>query len=132
MKLRTILLLAGAYVWWRTERNRTQPTISYWPAAKMPLRDDGMPMRGFYNPWHGVVINADFRHDPRILKHEMAHWQQHKRLGTLGFILQYISEKRNHGYYTMPLEVEARFAEGEFCANNPGWCERQPTPYTLN
>ncbi len=125
-----LIASVGVYAFFRKcEENKRSPSLRFVPASEMPNRPDGVPARGWYTPYGGLVINEDFRNDPRLMNHELQHWKQHQRLGTIGFYVQYFKELMQYDYYTMPMEVEAKYAEGPFCQENKGWCETKPTPY---
>lgn len=61
---------------------------------------------------HGIVIQQDYRHDLRLLAHELAHVSQYERLrGIAGFLRPYLRECVWPGYPHGALEREARAAE---------------------
>lgn len=61
---------------------------------------------------HGIVIHQDYRHDLRLLAHELAHVSQYERLGGIaGFLRPYLRECVWPGYPHGELEREARAAE---------------------
>jgi hypothetical protein len=47
----------------------------------------------------------------RMLRHELKHVEQYKRLGTVRFVILYIWYWFRVGYYRNPFEIEARQAE---------------------
>jgi hypothetical protein len=53
----------------------------------------------------------DFLQNKRWLKHELCHIRQFKQHGFLPFIVKYLLESLQHGYYNNKYEVEARAAE---------------------
>jgi hypothetical protein len=62
-------------------------------------------------PW-GIYILAERINDERLIKHEMAHWLQYKRMGAVRFYAAYLWGLLRHGYQDHPMEIEARKAEG--------------------
>jgi hypothetical protein len=61
-------------------------------------------------PW-GVYIRAECLADERLCRHEMAHWRQYQRMGTLRFYAVYLWGLMRYGYRNHPMEIEARAAE---------------------
>lgn len=57
------------------------------------------------------VLTRESTLDERVLLHEMAHVEQWKRYGLLGFLARYLWYHLRYGYAGNPLEVEARRAE---------------------
>ena len=45
------------------------------------------------------------------MRHELKHVEQYSRFGLIGFILRYIVESIQNGYYNNKYEIEAREAE---------------------
>ena len=58
-----------------------------------------------------VFITKEAFDNKQLLKHEMVHVEQYRRMGNLRFIMQYIYYHFKFGYENNPLEIEAR--EGE-------------------
>lgn len=83
------------------------------------------PRRGMCIPPFGIFIKKEFEGNEKILNHELKHWEQWKRLGTWNFYKQYFAEYFKHGYDKMPLEIEARFDESEYCKENYTECVKQ-------
>jgi hypothetical protein len=63
-------------------------------------------------PPFGVFILAERMGNERLIKHEMAHWLQYKRMGAVRFYAAYLWGLLRHGYQNHPMEIEARKAEG--------------------
>ena len=61
-------------------------------------------------PW-GVYIRRECLADPRLCRHEMAHWAQYQRMGAVRFYATYLWLLLRHGYQNHPMEIEARSAE---------------------
>ncbi len=59
------------------------------------------------------ATKQELREDTRWYKHEVAHLQQCKRLGTIRFLFLYIWFSVKYGYQNNPLEIEAREAENK-------------------
>lgn len=53
----------------------------------------------------------NFLQDERWLKHELCHVKQFKQQGFINFIVKYLWESIQHGYYNNKYEIEAREAE---------------------
>ena len=81
--------------------------------AKGPLRW-WLKLTGFAGitlPPVGIYILAERINDERLRKHELAHWEQYKRMGLLRSYLLYTWYSIRYGYWNNPLEIEARAAE---------------------
>ena len=59
-------------------------------------------------PYLGIVIRERYRGDKSLLRHEMIHYFQFKRMGLLLFLIRYLVQLLFIGYDTMPMEMEAR------------------------
>lgn len=59
-------------------------------------------------PHIGIFIKEDYKEDETLLEHELIHWKQYKRMGSIVFLLRYLFQFITIGYDTMPLELEAR------------------------
>lgn len=59
---------------------------------------------------HNISGEA-FRSSSRLVRHELKHVEQYKRLGMFRFIALYAWYSMKYGYQNNPLEVEARAAE---------------------
>lgn len=57
------------------------------------------------------ISRQEFLSNKRLMRHELKHVEQYKRLGYLNFIVQYLWESWRKGYYNNKFEVEAREAE---------------------
>lgn len=66
------------------------------------------PFRAMTIPPFGIFIKKQYRGDIQILRHDLIHWQQYKRMGLLMFYLRYFFQLIFIGYDTMPMEIEAR------------------------
>jgi hypothetical protein len=56
---------------------------------------------------HGVIVRRDCMNNPRLLTHEFVHVEQYERLGTKGFLREYILQLDTYGYRDAPFELEA-------------------------
>lgn len=54
---------------------------------------------------------TDFLKNTRWLNHELCHIEQFRKFGLLPFIIKYLWESVQHGYYNNKFEIEARNAE---------------------
>ena len=66
---------------------------------------------GITLPPFGIFIRAECLADERLCRHEMAHWRQWQRMGTLRFYAVYLWGLMRYGYRNHPMEIEARAAE---------------------
>lgn len=57
------------------------------------------------------ISQAAFKSSPRLVRHELKHVEQYRRLGYFRFLALYGWYSLYYGYYNNPLEVEAREAE---------------------
>lgn len=62
-------------------------------------------------PPFGVYILPERLSDRPLVRHEVAHWAQARRLGLVRFYSFWIWWTLRYGYQANPLEVEARAAE---------------------
>ena len=63
-------------------------------------------------PWQTVYVLPERVKDAGLIKHEMVHVEQIKRLGAWRWTWQYLSGLARYGYTDNPLEVEARKKSG--------------------
>jgi hypothetical protein len=66
---------------------------------------------GITLPPFGVYILAEKLGDKSLCRHEMVHWQQAQRMGTLKFYAKYLWLLVRRGYWNHPMEIEVRAAE---------------------
>ncbi|MEO8860484.1 MAG: DUF4157 domain-containing protein [Ginsengibacter sp.] len=59
------------------------------------------------------VSRQQFLQNEKWVKHEVCHLQQFKKHGKIIFIIKYLWENIQHGYYNNKYEVAARNAEDE-------------------
>ncbi len=59
------------------------------------------------------VSRQQFLQNEKWVKHEVCHLQQFKKHGNIIFIIKYLWENIQHGYYNNKYEVAARIAEDE-------------------
>lgn len=59
-------------------------------------------------PPFGTFIEARYKKNRLIVKHEMVHWYQYRRMGFWGFYTTYLYEYIKYGRKYGPMEVEAR------------------------
>jgi len=69
------------------------------------------PFRGMTIPPFGIFIHKKYKDNNQILKHDLIHWNQYKRMGLFLFYFRYFMQLIIIGYDWMPMEMEAR--EGE-------------------
>lgn len=66
------------------------------------------PFRAMTIPPFGIFINIKYKGNEQILKHDLIHWKQYKRMGLIMYYLRYFIQLIIIGYDTMPMELEAR------------------------
>jgi hypothetical protein len=59
-------------------------------------------------PPFGIYALQDSIQDEALLRHELVHWEQYKRMGALRFYVTYIWLLMRHGYKNHPMEIEAK------------------------
>ena len=57
------------------------------------------------------VSKTDFLQDEKWLKHELCHIKQFKQYGYFNFVVRYLWESLQKGYYNNRFEIQARNAE---------------------
>jgi len=62
---------------------------------------------GITLPW-AIYLLPDYMEDQGLIKHELVHVAQIKRMGMVKFYLTYLAQWLRYGYHDMPLEREAR------------------------
>lgn len=66
---------------------------------------------------YGIWLREDYRHDRRLLLHELAHTSQYERVGGIRpFLRQYLREWLAVGYPAGALETEAAAKAERLCA----------------
>lgn len=83
-------------------------------------------------PPFGVFVNVDQQANKNLLAHELVHWNQYQRMGLLGYYGQYFYEYVKDGYDHMPMEIEARANESDFCRINYTQCVRNGSAKTVS
>ena len=58
-------------------------------------------------PW-GIFVLPEHLNNQRLTQHEIVHWQQYKRMGTLKYYATYAYQVLKYGYRNAPMEREAR------------------------
>ena len=91
-----------------------RPNLSdpkYHDFLTMPI--EGITYKNVY------FIKAGSENDFGLHLHELVHAVQWKHLGSLEFITRYLRELEDQGYYDMPLENMAYYAQDQFNKNVP-------------
>lgn len=57
--------------------------------------------------WRSASIDDRFA----VMTHELAHWKQYRRLGSIRFYSKYALLSMKYGYDEHPMEIEAKEAE---------------------
>lgn len=73
----------------------------------IPFDIPGKQMAATVPPF-GIFIESKYRKDDEMLRHELVHWSQYRRMGLYGFYSTYFSEYKKYGRFNGPMEVEAR------------------------
>ena len=63
---------------------------------------------GITLPPFGIFILKERINDTVLRNHELVHWEQYKKLGTIGFYAKYLYYNFKYGYWNNPMEIEAR------------------------
>lgn len=82
-------------------------------------------------PPFGIYVKESERNNNSLIEHEKIHWKQYQECGLLKFYLQYAGELKKYGYDKMPMEIEARENEGEYCKENYTDCVRTGQAQTI-
>lgn len=61
-------------------------------------------------PPFGIYVKEERMNNEGLIRHEMCHWEQYKRMGAVKFYVMYLWYSMRYGYYNNPMEVEARKA----------------------
>jgi hypothetical protein len=93
-------------------------------------------LSGNYNaktiPPFGIFILESERDNAYLLAHELVHWKQYQEQGLIPFYWNYFNELSMYGYDNMPMELEARYLENEYCRNNYTECVRNGQAITVH
>jgi len=71
------------------------------------------PFRAMTVPPFGIFVRKQFRGNEQILKHDLIHWKQYKRMGLFMYFFRYFVQLIIIVYDTMPMEMEARQHDDE-------------------
>jgi hypothetical protein len=82
-------------------------------------------------PPFGIYVVKDQANNKALIDHEKIHWQQYQHMGLLNYYLTYFAQKNKYGYDKMPMEVEARANETDFCKANYTSCVRNGSALTI-
>lgn len=82
-------------------------------------------------PPFGIYILESQKDNKALLEHEMIHWRQYQEKGLIKFYLDYSNQLSQYGYDKMPMEIEARFNESDFCKQNYTHCVRNGISNTI-
>lgn len=61
-----------------------------------------------------ILIRKEYKGHFGLLRHEVIHWKQCKRMGIVLFYTRYILQYILFGYDNMPMELEARQGEDHY------------------
>lgn len=59
----------------------------------------------------GIYVKEERMNDAVLIRHEMCHWEQYKRMGVFKFYALYLWYSMRYGYWNNPMEIEARKAQ---------------------
>jgi hypothetical protein len=76
------------------------------------------PFRAMTIPPFGIFIKKQYKGNFQILRHDLIHWQQYKRMGLFLFYLRYFFQLIFIGYDTCPMEMEAKQYESNLTKYN--------------
>ena len=68
----------------------------------------GWGYKGITLPPFGVYILKEDMDDQELVRHELIHWDQYKRMGLIKFYTTYFYYSVRYGYKKNPMEIEAR------------------------
>lgn len=91
-------------------------------------------MKGFNAqtiPPFGIFITEAQKNNISLIEHEMMHWKQYQKKGLIVFYYDYYNELKTYGYDKMPMEIEARFRESDYCKLNYTDCVRSGKSVTV-
>ncbi|MEO8772288.1 MAG: DUF4157 domain-containing protein [Ferruginibacter sp.] len=80
-------------------------------AKKLGKKDVAMVLGKTIHLWN--TTEAEFLKNEKWVKHELCHVQQYKRYGFFNFLIRYLWESMQKGYYNNKYEAEARNAENK-------------------
>lgn len=83
-----------------------KPASGLWLWLLDRLNCDGLTM-----PWGTIYLRGDSFYDVGLRVHELEHIAQMRRMGRVRFCVSYLYQLWRHGYWAMPLEIEARRAQ---------------------
>lgn len=85
-------------------------------------------LRGSFNaitiPPFGIWVLESQKNNQALINHELVHWKQYQEKGYFKFYADLESERQKYGYDLMPMEIEARANENEYCKTNYTECVR--------
>ena len=73
-----------------------------------------LPFRGICLAPFCIIIRKNYKGNFGLLRHEVIHWKQAKKMGYLFFYLRYLIQLLICGYDNMPIELEARQGESHY------------------
>lgn len=121
-----ISIAALALLWLYSEQQRKKkPAVRF--TKKLPHNYHAATLPPF-----GVWIVEKEKANKKLLDHELIHWEQFQRMGLFGFWWQYLVEALKHGYDANALEVEARYAEDDYCKINYTYCVQKGIAKTVS
>lgn len=88
---------------WSKRRYRFIVASGVWLWLLDHLGCDGLTM-----PWRKIYIRYEHCYDKHLRAHEICHIRQIESLGPVRFSVLYLWQLYRYGYWSMPLEVEAR------------------------
>lgn len=113
-----IMLITVVIIWLNIHwLNKIKPKL-------IPSRFILPPFRAQAIPPFGIFIRRDVKRNFIVIRHELVHWNQFRRLGFIGFYCRYFFELIRYGYDKSPMEMEARVLSKEKEENIVSYSER--------
>ena len=117
--------MVGLFVTYNyVQRNRKKPPVFY--RKKLAKNYNARTIPPF-----GIFIKEDEKNNKELLEHELTHWKQYEEKGFIDYYVDYTKQMKQFGYDKMPMEIEARKNESDYCKNNYTECVRNGTAKTV-
>ncbi len=104
-------LSVGLLTIWSMKRRKEKPNL--YIRKTLPFGWNAMTI-----PPMGIFITEANQSNTELLRHELTHWGQYQKRGLVPYYFGYAIEAFKFGYDDMPMEVEARSNENEYCRTN--------------
>lgn len=111
-------LIAGLLVLYNAKQKRNNTPNIYFK-KKLTGNANGITIPPF-----GIWIQESQKDNKALIEHELVHWKQYQEKGYFKFYKDYEAEFHKYGYDKMPMEIEARTIEDDYCKTNYTECVR--------